>query len=179
MDGGRDPDHQRPRGTARVIDADPELRPNLPTHHFRLTRHLTGGRHGWALRTVAPDPAVVGARLRAQLGHPHGVALAQERLPQAAERRPRDGCAPPAGHPAGRLHDAPPIEQTGHALPAVRRKVQEGPGRDVHRSEEHTSELQSLAYLVCRLLLEKKKKKKEIYKSRYIILMYQVETSRE
>src|SRR3989441_7165708 len=33
-------------------------------------------------------------------------------------------------------------------------------GRAVHdaRSEEHTSELQSLAYLVCRLLLEKKKK---------------------
>src|SRR2546425_4325275 len=29
----------------------------------------------------------------------------------------------------------------------------------IHRSEEHTSELQSLAYLVCRLLLEKKKKK--------------------
>src|SRR5205823_14740564 len=27
----------------------------------------------------------------------------------------------------------------------------------VRRSEEHTSELQSLAYLVCRLLLEKKK----------------------
>src|SRR3989441_10622713 len=30
-----------------------------------------------------------------------------------------------------------------------------------HRSEEHTSELQSLAYLVCRLLLEKKKKKRD------------------
>src|SRR3989441_12455603 len=30
------------------------------------------------------------------------------------------------------------------------------------RSEEHTSELQSLAYLVCRLLLEKKKKKIKI-----------------
>src|SRR2546425_3809807 len=29
------------------------------------------------------------------------------------------------------------------------------------RSEEHTSELQSLAYLVCRLLLEKKKKDKQ------------------
>src|SRR2546425_2595893 len=28
----------------------------------------------------------------------------------------------------------------------------------MNRSEEHTSELQSLAYLVCRLLLEKKKK---------------------
>src|SRR2546425_12488582 len=32
------------------------------------------------------------------------------------------------------------------------------------RSEEHTSELQSLAYLVCRLLLEKKKK--EIHTSK-------------
>src|SRR3989441_5997100 len=30
------------------------------------------------------------------------------------------------------------------------------------RSEEHTSELQSLAYLVCRLLLEKKKKKQRL-----------------
>src|SRR2546425_1745732 len=36
-----------------------------------------------------------------------------------------------------------------HALPAPRGRV--------GRSEEHTSELQSLAYLVCRLLLEKKK----------------------
>src|SRR2546425_4287325 len=34
------------------------------------------------------------------------------------------------------------------------------------RSEEHTSELQSLAYLVCRLLLEKKKKEKKITKRR-------------
>src|SRR5260221_9259621 len=37
--------------------------------------------------------------------------------------------------------------------------------RDVffkHRSEEHTSELQSHSDLVCRLLLEKKKKKKQL-----------------
>src|SRR5438270_3092889 len=33
-----------------------------------------------------------------------------------------------------------------------------------HRSEEHTSELQSQSNLVCRLLLEKKKKKTKIYK---------------
>src|SRR3712207_7402139 len=32
---------------------------------------------------------------------------------------------------------------------------------DERRSEEHTSELQSRQYLVCRLLLEKKKKKKQ------------------
>src|SRR5205823_14697960 len=36
------------------------------------------------------------------------------------------------------------------------RRIRMGPAP---RSEEHTSELQSLAYLVCRLLLEKKKKK--------------------
>src|SRR2546425_6176740 len=33
------------------------------------------------------------------------------------------------------------------------------------RSEEHTSELQSLAYLVCRLLLEKKKNRKNKYRN--------------
>src|SRR3989441_5777427 len=33
------------------------------------------------------------------------------------------------------------------------------------RSEEHTSELQSLAYLVCRLLLEKKKQRKTVTSS--------------
>src|SRR2546425_4204039 len=43
------------------------------------------------------------------------------------------------------------------------------------RSEEHTSELQSLAYLVCRLLLEKKKKKHkkitiDIYATNTVIL---------
>src|SRR2546427_6599062 len=36
----------------------------------------------------------------------------------------------------------------------------------VHRSEEHTSELHSQSNLVCRLLLEKKKKKKELPSSR-------------
>src|SRR2546425_2602458 len=36
-----------------------------------------------------------------------------------------------------------------------------GEARHGRRSEEHTSELQSLAYLVCRLLLGKKKKEAE------------------
>src|SRR2546425_9771867 len=44
-------------------------------------------------------------------------------------------------------------------ISSMRRKI---------RSEEHTSELQSLAYLVCRLLLEKKKKKKnKIHNKRF------------
>src|SRR2546430_13615781 len=37
----------------------------------------------------------------------------------------------------------------------------------VLRSEEHTSELQSQSNLVCRLLLEKKKKKLKYYKLQY------------
>src|SRR3712207_7498251 len=45
-----------------------------------------------------------------------------------------------------RRHDAAPVGAANHLL-------------DLERSEEHTSELQSRQYLVCRLLLEKKKKK--------------------
>src|SRR5262245_62823571 len=37
------------------------------------------------------------------------------------------------------------------------------------RSEEHTSELQSLRHLVCRLLLEKKKKKHQKNKRRILV----------
>src|SRR5208337_5662593 len=55
------------------------------------------------------------------------------------------------------LHDALPIyhgllDQPALADPGF-------PAQDHDRSEEHTSELQSPMYLVCRLLLEKKKKK--------------------
>src|SRR2546425_8782182 len=47
-------------------------------------------------------------------------------------------------------------DEAGQALAAELRALGV---RAEYRSEEHTSELQSLAYLVCRLLLEKKKKK--------------------
>src|SRR5262249_60839124 len=64
------------------------------------------------------------------------------------------------------LHDALPISQgTRPALPkrpGPGRRPEAAPGRPADRgarSEEHTSELQSLTNLVCRLLLEKKKKK--------------------
>src|SRR5947209_16934316 len=77
------------------------------------------------------------------------------------------------------LHDALPICHTG---PARRRKKavpflwRAFPGRSVARvrpeestrSEEHTSELQSRQYLVCRLLLEKKNK--EIASEHQLIL---------
>src|SRR3712207_8181120 len=72
---------------------------------------------------------------------------------------PRRGQSPAA--PAGRAGQA-----GGDAGPALRRTVRAGAGsgrllggdRRDGRSEEHTSELQSRQYLVCRLLLEKKNK---------------------
>src|SRR5258706_754704 len=63
------------------------------------------------------------------------------------------------------LHDALPISRrtspprcssTRSTTPRARRPLRSQSGR----SEEHTSELQSLTNLVCRLLLEKKKKNK-------------------
>src|SRR2546425_7969263 len=61
-----------------------------------------------------------------------------------------------------------------------RARVQGEPGRGRRigvalRSEEHTSELQSLAYLVCRLLLEKKKIEKQTSNtSKYTTVLYSV-----
>src|SRR3712207_7664890 len=62
-------------------------------------------------------------------------------------------------------------DREGPEGPALRRRARPRPRQDAARrgplngrprrarSEEHTSELQSRQYLVCRLLLEKKKKK--------------------
>src|SRR5438477_9571105 len=65
------------------------------------------------------------------------------------------------------LHDALPISAaSGTARRGFRRSTAatsssaNGAARWCARSEEHTSELQSHVNLVCRLLLEKKKKKK-------------------
>src|SRR2546430_11228560 len=57
------------------------------------------------------------------------------------------------------LHDALPISDRARVdVPArIQIPVRPPPQRD-QRSEEHTSELQSQSNLVCRLLLEKKKK---------------------
>src|SRR3712207_6994055 len=40
------------------------------------------------------------------------------------------------------------------------------------RSEEHTSELQSRQYLVCRLLLEKKKNLQRLSSSRFYVVLF-------
>src|SRR3712207_8942164 len=71
---------------------------------------------------------------------------------QAGARVELDGQAGVAGRPPAR----PGLDHRGHAGRGL------GPGPADHRSEEHTSELQSRQYLVCRLLLEKKKKHSDL-----------------
>src|SRR5947199_10310222 len=62
------------------------------------------------------------------------------------------------------LHDALPISTSAKPISDRfwRRSWRSSPAqpRGTSRSEEHTSELQSLRHLVCRLLLEKKKNKR-------------------
>src|SRR5258706_5287617 len=71
------------------------------------------------------------------------------------------------------LHDALPISWTFPGTSpssTVSRSPSRSASRATHfpsRSEEHTSELQSLTNLVCRLLLEKKKKKQITIRTSY------------
>src|SRR3712207_8143241 len=54
------------------------------------------------------------------------------------------------------------------------RGVERGRPRELERSEEHTSELQSRQYLVCRLLLEKKKINNTCNTNNYISHMFTI-----
>src|SRR3989441_6193825 len=112
-----------------------------------------GGTPGCCAAALAPLD-VVGRGLL-----PRAAPLG-ERFPAGAQRRQKK--SPPIGEVRGRglmigvefvkdRKTREPAPEIPHEL--VERAFKRG------RSEEHTSELQSLAYLVCRLLLEKKKKK--------------------
>src|SRR2546430_17275391 len=72
------------------------------------------------------------------------------------------------------LHDALPISPTESQPPESRLvKIEKGIAKvspklaRIMRSEEHTSELQSQSNLVCRLLLEKKKKTTKKHVTKY------------
>src|SRR5258705_10207522 len=87
--------------------------------------------------------------MAAQLRSRAARAGASDRAPARARRS--EAC----GH--GRSISEPAPAAGG---PDPAREIRAPPryGRDTRRSEEHTSELQSLRHLVCRLLLEKKKR---------------------
>src|SRR3712207_7208716 len=82
---------------------------------------------------------------------PYTTLFRSGRVAEAApgRGRGRGGCRGAAELPAQA------VEEPGHG---VNRRAASGRTR----SEEHTSELQSRQYLVCRLLLEKKKKRPHI-----------------
>src|SRR2546425_4170686 len=89
------------------------------------------------------------ARLETPGADAHAPGLAGDLRPYRDEVR-----KPPALRELVRVADR--MTHRG-ALPADIAPLRHERSSEWMRSEEHTSELQSLAYLVCRLLLEKKK----------------------
>src|SRR2546425_407326 len=90
---------------------------------------------------------------------PQGPAAAHRSARTPARSGRCCGSRSHSGRPAPRATSPSRPECRGfppHSRGAARAR-RSRPGADRTRSEEHTSELQSLAYLVCRLLLEKKK----------------------
>src|SRR2546430_12167317 len=68
-----------------------------------------------------------------------------------------------------------PVRRLRGPAPRPRARARLGAARYAHRSEEHTSELQSQSNLVCRLLLEKKKTKPSLYYAhRLVAIRYAV-----
>src|SRR5687767_3536496 len=82
-----------------------------------------------------------------------GVSLRTWRRARTTKTRPRENQTPPS------IMIPVPTRPPEQAIPRAPRFHAPTSKSERSRSEEHTSELQSLAYLVCRLLLEKKKKK--------------------
>src|SRR2546430_7466367 len=86
-------------------------------------------------------------------------------MPTLPSRKPGSVIAEPGPHSESSLtFPFPTIGSPCHLwilrMPATRMAAHRSPlGISTERSEEHTSELQSQSNLVCRLLLEKKKKK--------------------
>ena len=81
---------------------------------------------------MAADPRVRRLRFCCELADSHGVAVAQERLPEAVERKAGDGRAATAVDSAWGLHDAAAVEPRRDALAGIRRTVQGRTGRDAH-----------------------------------------------
>src|SRR5438445_1620708 len=144
------------------VGAD-DVRVRLDRGGRALRDHAAVGQHDHGVRDGHDHPHVV-------LDQEDGGALVTDSTDQVGHRRLLGG-----GHAgAGLVEEEEPWpgperhRQLHEPLLPVRelaRRAHDGGEhevvRDVHadRSEEHTSELQSRQYLVCRLLLEKKNKK--------------------
>src|SRR3712207_3727299 len=149
-------------GTARVAGYDigregPQVRASI----------------GAALQEAALDPLLTGREHLKLQGALHGLSrkernrsgdelLERVGLAEAADRRVR-------GYSGGMKRRLDLALALVHE-PSILFLDEPTTGLDPQRSEEHTSELQSRQYLVCRLLLEKKKKKYTQY------IIYEIST---
>src|SRR2546422_1870313 len=153
----RDP-HERPESTAAPCDGHVEQRRYEQRDEAEQQRHPTSDRVRHDSRgDFEHHRAERERRVREQhlLDVEPGAHL-EQRVDAPDERhrqveQPRDGEIGPDDRVRARLHAATTWVSV-HALSAVAVRI-------TARSEEHTSELQSRLHLVCRLLLEKKKKK--------------------
>src|SRR5437016_10729355 len=94
--------------------------------------------------TLFPYTTLFRSRVRAR-----DLRLAGQLAKPAARRRGR----------AHFLHEIPSVQRAAPRRGVLQHALASNILKDYIRSEEHTSELQSLTNLVCRLLLEKKNKK--------------------
>src|SRR2546425_2057647 len=130
-------------------------------HREALLAHATAGRivAAWTLDPAPRDPAThveaTHARTRRHLERLlEKPAGAEVRSPMTSQLYTR--LTQPADPSRRTRIDYTVVESYTYTPRKPLRRVYV---YDSTRSEEHTSELQSLAYLVCRLMLEKKKKK--------------------
>src|SRR2546425_6915053 len=108
-----------------------------------------GARHGWQRR---------GARVQ-RPDDPRGLSRQSPAAGLAGAPRSEGTLSRGPPYRPGRAGERADPGGCAGGVPWRWRMRWDAPATPRARSEEHTSELQSLAYLVCRLLLEKKKKK--------------------
>src|SRR3989454_1436030 len=139
-------------------------------------------RHGYTPAAVTGKPVSVGGSLGREEATGRGVMYVMMEyardfgIPLKGSRVVIQGFGNVGGHLARLLHaeagakviavsdvSGGVVNEKGLDVPAL--LAHTAAGKPVVRSEEHTSELQSPCNLVCRLLLEKKKKNKSIYDS--------------
>src|SRR3712207_4022696 len=139
-------------------------------------QHHPGGEAGELVGVVPVPGAVAGAARAAEpLGEEHAVPAHDHGEPEPGHDVAGDGGQdevpdPPAErHAVGGRHVAQvpgdPLDPLRHVDDHEGHRGQERGDDRAHvteRSEEHTSELQSRQYLVCRLLLEKKNEHKDL-----------------
>src|SRR2546422_11553166 len=141
--------HRRPiEHTAGCLTAPPFTLDRCVGQRWLRAGRLNGGAESKSTISACQRRRATARLVHSESGQVRPVAVA------CADRGRRTRAAPP---PAMRARRRTRTRRAGSPPPARRSRAGSRPSRTA-RSEEHTSELQSRLHLVCRLLLEKKKK---------------------